>query len=213
MAAAFAKVRGRVAREGRAAEEPRGGRAAEEPRGGRAAEEPRGGRAAEEPRGGRQPGAVVDIASWRPPKREIVAWVLAASFLIATGISLWWTQARPTTLQGNVHLVHLFPVDEAVRRGGAVVQEKIPSGAQSCVLVLNFVGAGDHASYEIEAGPSADENSVAWMVGDLIKTANRNFTVQVPISVLKPEYQVRLFGVTEGERTLLATYEMPLATF
>lgn len=150
----------------------------------------------------RHPGQSRRRIRWLAP----VAAGLVVGVLVALGIGRL-LPGPPGVV--NMPLVDLVPVEEAQREGAAAKVVKLPRGTELVGFLLNLWDPGEFSSYRLELETQGGRLVRAWDQVQL--TEGETFNLVVPRTVLPPgRYVVRLSGVTEGQVSELAEYQVQI---
>jgi hypothetical protein len=109
--------------------------------------------------------------------------------------------------QTNVVVMDLFPV--SVTRSESANENRlvIPRDARSVTLILNSGGPATYSRYSIELLDA--QGRTAWRNGNLRRYSNSDFTINLPVNLLRSGRQViNIFGLEPGTKTLMASYQI-----
>ena len=109
----------------------------------------------------------------------------------------------------NVALAELVPVTDASERTDAGPLVRLPETAAGVVLTLVLVDARTFTAYEVDI--SGEPSAPLWTSRDLQRAPEGHFTLEIPRGFLPAgPYQIRLHGLEDDRRVLLATYRLSL---
>ena len=156
-----------------------------------------------------QPIPMPVIPARRPdPRVRLLAAALAAAVL---GFSFWVLQLtrQVERLRGpkaNVFVADLLSIDAPdVRGSDGVRATTVPPGMETVVFLLVLDDVHPFKEHEAEVFDADDR--LVWNLRGLTRTPEGGFSLEVPMGSLPSELlEIRLFGVSDGARTLLSTY-------
>jgi hypothetical protein len=139
--------------------------------------------------------------------QPVVAWALAASFLLTTlGLAAWVLQLRHTVgeLSGprlNIVVTDLVPATDTRRDHGIARVVGLPRSSDGVLLVLNLGDLRPFPSYHVEI--TDRDGKVVWKSSRLVRTPFENFSIELPSSFLSGgEYKISVFGTGEPAEVL-----------
>ncbi len=144
-----------------------------------------------------------------PRRRWPTTFALAASGLVAALALGWWMGGRGPEGANDPFVFDLVPAGTAVRRAATPQEIRVPQGLDPLVARLNLGELTDHESFRAEIRDSRDR--VVWARAGWVRQPAGSFAVLIPRRDLAPGvYELRLFGGTGNDETLLATYPFVL---
>jgi hypothetical protein len=140
-------------------------------------------------------------------QQPVVAWALAASFLLTTlGLAAWVLHLhhRVDELAGprlNVMVTDLVPAADPRRDHGSAQVVTLPRSSDGVLLILNLGDLRFFPSYQVEI--TDRDGKMVWQSNRLARTPVENFTIQLPDSFLSAgEYKISVFGAGEPAEVL-----------
>lgn len=158
------------------------------------------------------PPPVADRDTWYrtvPPLRLLAAGLAVAALALGAWSYSLLREARE--IRADVQIVSLLPRGEGVRGGGE--EHQISAGTGPSVLVLTRFGEEDYPDHALEIVEAGEETGrLIWRADGLElqrEGSSRILAIQLPAGSLPPgRYVLRLFGLGQGERRLLAVYDL-----
>jgi hypothetical protein len=151
------------------------------------------------------------------PSREHVWQGIAASLLVGLVIALWWGLSLQRNLRlaeaprVNVHILDLVPLGEGEERR-SVDEATIPADMPAALIILNVEDYDEHSSYELEIHSATAQSTRPRVISGLSRSEEGNFTLELLQAELPDgRYLMTLFGVTDGQRKVIAEYAAEIA--
>jgi hypothetical protein len=157
------------------------------------------------------PASPVPPRSSRPAYRT---WALAASWVAVVGLGLWVALLRGENAELRKPSVNVAIADLAApgdtTRGAGERLRALPAGDR-LFLILDAADLAVHRSYEVEIVKGGEAGAVLWTGRGLRRSAENNFTLDLPPGFLSPgSYQLRLYGLEAGKRQKLGDFPLKL---
>lgn len=144
-----------------------------------------------------------------------LSWALAASILIALGLSAWNLKLRRDLGEERNPRTDIVMADLAPESSGERAME-IPSRLQlypeqgQILLVLNLGDLRDFSTYRLELVEPG--GGVVWAQAPVRRNNDGTFLLEIPSRMLETKlYKVRLFGLDDGRSIPLAEYAFEVA--
>lgn len=156
----------------------------------------------------------------RPPPSPVprpYLLLIAALLLAVLSLQIFrWSQEvgfpNPTA---NVFVVDLSPIGNAATRDESTrgpARTEVPAGMETVVFLLVQEDVRPFDGHAVEL--LDEDGHVFWQAGGLVSPPEGGFSVAVPFRTLPSNaIEIRLYGVDERERELLATYYTRIQPF